>query len=153
MRASRPGCTFASRWIVATTYAPGSSSSRARIVERSRAIGAKRKHASAITSPTTSIRPRTPSARRIPAERSSGASRRSARRSTAIRLRSSGIARSPLRRPASTWATRVAPAASAPASVEFVSPYTSTQPGCSASTASRIGGPIAAGSAVRRSSR
>ena len=44
--------------------------------------------------------------------------------STSIRLRSSGMARSPLRRPASTWAigTRVSTAACAPASVELVSP-------------------------------
>ena len=40
MRASRSGCTFASRWIVATTYAPDATPSRSRIVERSRAIGA-----------------------------------------------------------------------------------------------------------------
>ena len=53
-------------------------------------------------------------------------------RSTAIRLRSSGIERSKLRSPASTCASGVAPAASAPASVEFVSPKTSTQSGPSA---------------------
>ena len=64
-----------------------------------------------------------------------------ARRSTSIRLRSSGIARSPLRSPASTCAsgTPAALAARAPASVEFVSPYTSTQSGRSARTISSIG--------------
>ena len=66
-------------------------------------------------------------------------------RSTAIRFRSSGIDRSPLRRPASTCATGTAPAASAPASVEFVSPYTSTQSGSSRSTAAAIPGRIASG--------
>ena len=45
-------------------------------------------------------------------------------RSTSIRFRSSGMARSPLRRPASTCATGTAFAAPArpPAAVEFVSP-------------------------------
>ena len=65
MRASRSGCTLASRWMVATTYPPGASPSRSRTVDRSRAIGPSRKHASAMTSPTTSIRPGTPSPRRI----------------------------------------------------------------------------------------
>jgi len=45
-------------------YVPGPSPSRSRIWERSRAIGANRKQASAMTSPTTSIRPVTPSPRR-----------------------------------------------------------------------------------------
>ncbi len=108
MRASRSGCTLASRWMVATTYPPGASSSRSRTVDRSRAIGPSRKHASAMTSPTTSIRPGTPSPRRISAERSSGESSSAATRSTATRFRSSGIDQSPLRRPASTCATGIA---------------------------------------------
>ena len=92
--------------------------------ERSRAIGAKRKHASAITSPTTSIRPATLSASSVARERSSGQKRSAEIRSTSMRLCSSGIERSPLRNPASTCATGVAAstAASAPASVELVSP-------------------------------
>ena len=73
--------------------------------ERSRASGPNRAAASAITSPTTWISPATPSPRRIAAERSSGANRIAEAASTSIRLRSSGIERSPLRSPASTWAT------------------------------------------------
>ena len=38
IRASRSGRTFASRWIVATTYAPGSSPCSARICERSQIL-------------------------------------------------------------------------------------------------------------------
>ncbi len=155
MRASRSGCTLASRWMVATTYPPGASPSRSRTVDRSRAIGPSRKHASAMTSPTTSIRPGTPSPRRISAERSSGQSSSAATRSTATRFRSSGIDQSPLRRPASTCATGIpaSSAASAPASVEFVSPYTSAQSGRSASSAAAIPGRIRSASAVCRSSR
>ena len=80
--------------------------------------------ASAITSPTTSRRPETPSPARIRLERSSGVRSSWASRSTSIRLRSSGIDRSPLRSPASTCAsgTAASAAATAPASVEFVSP-------------------------------
>ena len=68
---------------------------------------------------------RRPRAASVSRERSSGAkSRSAASRSTSIRLRSSGIVRSPLRSPASTWATGTpaSHAARAPASVEFVSP-------------------------------
>ncbi len=121
---------------------------------RPRASGAKIRVASAITSPTTAVVPGTPSARSVSCERSSGQSRSAAIRSTAIRFRSSGIARSPLRRPASTWATGTPAAApaSAPASVEFVSPKTSVQSGCSRSSAAAIAGRIASGSAERRSS-
>ena len=92
--------------------------------QRSRASGEKRRLASAITSPTTAISPEIPSASRVARDRSSGASKSAESRSTSIRLRSSGIARSPERSPASTCATRTpAPtAASVPASVEFVSP-------------------------------
>ena len=75
-----------------------------------------------MTSPTTSIAPGTPSATSVSRERSSGHRRSAATRSTAIRFRSSGIDKSPLRRPASTCATGAAPAPSTPASVEFVSP-------------------------------
>ena len=51
-----------------------------------------------------------------------------------IRLISSGMVRSKLRRPASTWATRVPSLAqtSVHASVEFTSPTTTTQSGFSA---------------------
>ena len=65
-------------------------------------------------------------------------------RSTSIRFSSSGIARSKERRPASTWATGTSslPAASAPASVEFVSPKTRTTSGRSSSTAASIPGSI-----------
>ena len=61
-------------------------------------------------------------------------------RSTSTRFSSSGIARSNERRPASTWATGTSSlaAASAPASVEFVSPKTRTTSGCSSSTAASI---------------
>ena len=93
--------------------------------DRSRAIGAKRSVASAITSPTTSVRAaRRPRLRACPRERSSGQRSSAAIRSTSMRLRSSGIARSPLRSPASTCATGTpaSAAARAPASVELVSP-------------------------------
>jgi hypothetical protein len=57
-----------------------------------------------------------------------------------MRLISSGIVRSPLRRPASTWATRIPSllATSAAAAVEFTSPYTTTQFGRSASRTGSI---------------
>ena len=56
-----------------------------------------------------------------------------------MRFRSSGIARSPLRSPASTWATGTPAStpARAPAAVEFVSPMTTTQSGRSAAIAPR----------------
>ena len=92
MRRRRSGCvTFASRWTVATAYPPGSAPSVSRISERSRASGAKRRVASAITSPTTARRPATPSLASCSAERSSGQSSSAEMRSTAIRFRSSGI--------------------------------------------------------------
>ena len=78
----------------------------------------------AITSPTTSQRPTTASRLRFSSaageEHSSSAEAWSVR----TRLSSSGIARSNERIPASTWATGTPPwaPASAPASVEFVSP-------------------------------
>ena len=64
----------------------------------------------------------------------SGRSSQRERWSATTRLSSSGIRRSKLRRPASTWATGMPSLAapSAPASVEFVSPYTSTASGRSA---------------------
>ena len=147
----RSGRTFASRWMVATTYAPGAWGGGT----RSRAIGAKRSVASAITSPTTSICPAAPSSRSVAADRSSGQRSSVASPSTSIRARSSGIDRSPLRRPASTCAsaTPAATAARAPASVEFVSPRTSTTSGVSAASTAAIGGVSRSTSAVRRSSR
>ena len=103
------------------------------------AIGAKTRVASAITSPTTSRRPGTPSLSSWCAERSSGQNSSAESRSTSIRFRSSGIVRSKLRRPASTCATGTSsPAACAPASVVFVSPSTTTQSGRSRSITSRI---------------
>ena len=90
---------------------------------RRRAIGANTRVASAITSPTTSARPGTPSRASCVTDLSSGQKSSAASRSTSIRLCSSGIDRSKLRNPASTWATGTSsPAACAPASVEFVSP-------------------------------
>ena len=67
-----------------------------------------------ITSPITSIRPGTSSARSVSAERSSGQRRSCAAASTSTRVRSSGIVQSPLRSPASTWASGVSLAAAAP---------------------------------------
>ena len=63
------------------------------------------------------MRPPTPSVSSVSRERSSGQRSSAAAASTAIRLCSSGIERSPLRRPASTCATRTpaSPAASVPA--------------------------------------
>ena len=60
-----------------------------------------------------------------------GVSSRSASRSVTMRLISSGIVRSQLRNPASTWAMRmpIFAATSAAATVEFTSPYTITQSG------------------------
>ena len=91
MRASRSGRTFASRCTVATAYVPGGAAA----ATRSRAIGASRERASAITSPTTSTRPARPRAASVAADRSSGQSSSVASRSTSIRVRSSGIERSP----------------------------------------------------------
>jgi hypothetical protein len=93
------------------------------MVSRVRGVGVSPKHASAITSPTTSARPGAPSRSSVSRERSSGQRRRVAIRSTFTRLCSSGIDQSPLRRPASTCATGTpaASAAAAPPSVEFVS--------------------------------
>ena len=100
-----------------------------------------------MTSPTTSMRPSTPSASSVSRDRSSGQSRSAAAASTAIRLCSSGIDRSPLRRPASTCATGTpaSPDASAPARVEFVSPKTSVQSGRSCASAAAIAGRIVVG--------
>ena len=72
-----------------------------------------------------------------------------------MRVCSSGIVMSPERMPASTCAKRtpVWCAARAPASVEFVSPKTTTAPGCSRSSASVIPGSIASTSRVCASSR
>ena len=145
---SRSGSVFASRCRVSAAYGSGND-----WVARSRAIGRKMRVASAITSPTTSRLPPTPSVASCSAERSSGQRRSAEMPSTSIRFRSSGIERSNERSPASTCATGTWPAASAPASVEFVSPYTSTQSGRSRSTARAICGRIASASAVRRSSR
>ncbi len=60
-----------------------------------------------------------------------GVSRRSESRSVTSRLISSGIVRSSLRRPASTWATGISSfaATSDAASVEFTSPTTTTRSG------------------------
>ena len=123
---------------------------------RSRAIGAKRRAASAITSPTTSARPRDALRRRAwPAERSSGQRRSAASRSTSIRARSSGIDRSPLRSPASTCASGIRPpsrralrrgSSSCPRG-------RTTASGASASITARSGRVSVSTSAVRRSSR
>ena len=77
-----------------------------------------------MTSPTTTTSPCTPSERRFSAGPADEQSRRSDAWSASTRLSSSGIERSYERIPASTCATgiRAWAAASAPASVEFVSP-------------------------------
>ncbi len=108
-----------------------------------------------MTSPTTSMRPLTPSASSVSRDRSSGQRSSAAAASTAIRLCSSGIDRSPLRSPASTCATGTpaSPAASVPARVEFVSPKTSVQSGRSCASAAAIAGRIVSASAVWRSRR
>ena len=91
---------------------------------RSAARGPSSSAMSTITSPTTSIRPATRSARRFSAAASDEHSSRLEAWSVSTRLSSSGIARSNERMPASTWATGIWAwaAASAPASVELVSP-------------------------------
>ena len=96
----------------------------ARIRERSRAIGAKRKHASAITSPTTSIRPPTPSARSVSRRALVGAEeqrRDPVDRDPVALLRHREVAAAQARLDVRDRDAGVA-AASAPASVEFVSP-------------------------------
>ncbi len=79
---------------------------------------------STITSPTTSTRPAIRSARRFSAAASEEHRSSEEAWSVSTRLSSSGIARSNERIPASTCATGIPAwaAASAPASVEFVSP-------------------------------
>ena len=79
---------------------------------------------SAITSPTSRTSPATPSRSRFATAVSVEHSSRSLAWSVSTRLSSSGIERSNERIPASTWATgtRAWAAASAPASVELVSP-------------------------------
>ena len=85
--------------------------------------------------------PARPRARAAPRERSSGQSSSAESRSTAIRFRSSGIVEVEAPQPRLDVRDRgSSPAACAPASVEFVSPKTSTQSGRSASIASRIAG-------------
>src|SRR5581483_10985610 len=114
---SRVGSVFACRWIVSATYGPATPG------PRPRASGANTRSESAITSPTTSRLPRTPSFSSCCDDRSSGQKSSVAAWSTSIRLRSSGIERSKLRSPASTCATGTTPsAARAPAAVELVSP-------------------------------
>jgi hypothetical protein len=110
--------------------------SRSSTAVRAAARGPSSSATSTITSPTTSTSPATRSPRRIAAGASDEHSSRSAAWSVSTRLSSSGIVRSYERIPASTWATGIpacAPA-SAPASVEFVSPYTSTVSGASAAS-------------------
>ncbi len=81
-----------------------------------------------ITSPVRITPARTPSAERFATAASVGANSSVDTWSVRTRLVSSGIARSKDRRPASTWATGMSSlaAASAPARVELVSPYTIT---------------------------
>ena len=88
------------------------------------ARGASSWATSTITSPTTTTSPETLSWRRCSAGVAEEQSSRSEAWSARTRLSSSGIARSNERIPASTWATgiRICAAASAPASVELVSP-------------------------------
>ena len=75
-----------------------------------------------------------PSAARLARPLGSLTSRRSATASVTIRLTSSGMARSKLRRPASTWATGMCSltAVRAQARVELTSPTTTTRSGRSA---------------------
>ena len=79
---------------------------------------------SAITSPTRCTSPATPSRSRFPTAVSVEQSSRSLAWSVSTRFSSSGISRSNERMPASTWPAGIPAwrAASAPASVEFVSP-------------------------------
>ena len=93
-------------------------------MERSRAIGPKVSDTSAITSPTRCTAPAARSASRLRTAVSVEHSSRSLAWSHSTRFSSSGMARSKERMPASTWATGTCAcaAASAPASVELVSP-------------------------------
>ena len=149
---ARSGSVFASRWIVSDDIRLARTPSRGR--ERPRAIGANRREASAITSPTTSTRPRTPSAASVSARALVGAEQERGDRSTSIRFRSSGIERSPLRSPASTCAMRHARARGrARAGERRVRVAVDEHPvGPLRSSAAAIRGRIAAASAVRRSS-
>ena len=105
-------------------------------MERSSAMSRKASETSAITSPTSSASPRTPSLSRLSIAVSVEQSSRSLAWSVSTRFSSSGMERSNERMPASTWPTAIPAwdAASAPASVEFVSPYTSTSEGSSSSS-------------------
>jgi hypothetical protein len=131
-----PSCvgssTFSGRWNVARMNRPAWRPIRPRSATRSAGAGSKRVAASTTVFPVTAIRsPGIPSSRRFLRACSVGARQRSARWSTAIRLCSSGMFRSKLRSPASTWASGIssALAASAPPSAVFVSPWTTTAAG------------------------
>jgi hypothetical protein len=91
---------------------------------------------SAITSPTRWTSPAALSRSRLATAVSVEQSRRSLAWSVSTRFSSSGIARSKDRMPASTWPVGMPArdAASAPASVELVSPNTSTMVGSSSAS-------------------
>ena len=118
--------------------------------ERSRASGAKSRDASAITSPTTSIRPPTPSLVELPRRALVGAEqqrRHAVDRDPVPLLRHRQVEAPQPGLDVRDGHARRRPRA--PASVEFVSPKTSTQSGRSAATASRTPGRIASGVGAR----
>ena len=116
--------TVPARCAVASRKPPASTSQASSTDVRSLARGASSCATSTITSPTTTTSPETFSWRRCSAGVAEEQSSRSEAWSARTRLSSSGIVRSNERIPASTWATgiRICAAASAPASVELVSP-------------------------------
>ena len=124
-RRCRPGVRSAR----GTRRAPAPS--RSRIEERSSAMSRKASETSAITSPTRCTSPATLSRSRFATAVSVEHSSSSLAWSVRTRFSSSGISRSKERMPASTWPAGIPAwrAAMAPASVELVSPYTSTMLG------------------------